>query len=179
MPVTVTHNICMSCCWPQIHVFYLHTQYAFCILHSRTPILISIPQPHGLTWAGTIRLYTQTDRCTAQLCRPQYITVSYRPQYITVSYRPQYITYREALKYNLMHETTGLYFRVWPNTTYRLLNKSANVSVSWNQHDAHFIQFIENQGPLCVSSITCSSSGGTTQTAFGIVCVICCECIYC
>jgi hypothetical protein len=35
--------------------------------------------------------------------------------------------------------------------------------------DALFIHFIENQGPLNVSSITCSSSGGATQTAFGIL----------
>jgi hypothetical protein len=31
--------------------------------------------------------------------------------------------------------------------------------VQWNQRDALFIKFIENQGPLHVSSITCSSSG--------------------
>jgi hypothetical protein len=35
--------------------------------------------------------------------------------------------------------------------------------------DTLFIQFIENQGPLHVSSITCSTSGGATQTAFGIL----------
>jgi hypothetical protein len=41
------------------------------------------------------------------------------------------------------------------------------LSVKWNHRDALFIQFIENQWPLHVSSITCSSSGGVTQTAFG------------
>jgi hypothetical protein len=44
-----------------------------------------------------------------------------------------------------------------------------SISVYWNQRGALFIQFIENQRPLHVSSITCSSSGGTTQTAFGIL----------
>jgi hypothetical protein len=39
----------------------------------------------------------------------------------------------------------------------------------WNQSDALFIQFIENQRPLHVSSITCSSSEGAAQTAFGIL----------
>jgi hypothetical protein len=43
------------------------------------------------------------------------------------------------------------------------------LSVQWNQRDALFIQFIENQGTLHVSSITCSSSGCATQTAFGIL----------
>jgi hypothetical protein len=43
------------------------------------------------------------------------------------------------------------------------------VSVQWNQRDALFIQVIENQRPLHVSSITCSSSGGFAQTAFGIL----------
>jgi hypothetical protein len=43
------------------------------------------------------------------------------------------------------------------------------ISVQWNQCDALFFQFIENQGPLHVSSITCSSSGGATQTEFGIL----------
>jgi hypothetical protein len=37
--------------------------------------------------------------------------------------------------------------------------------------DALFIQFTENQEPLHVSSITCSSSGGTTWTALGILLV--------
>jgi hypothetical protein len=32
-----------------------------------------------------------------------------------------------------------------------------------------FIQFIENQGLLHVSNITCSSSVGATQTTFGIL----------
>jgi hypothetical protein len=44
-----------------------------------------------------------------------------------------------------------------------------SISVYWNQHDALFIQFIDSQRPLHVSSITCSSSGGATQTAFGIL----------
>jgi hypothetical protein len=35
--------------------------------------------------------------------------------------------------------------------------------------EALFIQFIESQGPLHVSSITCLSSGGVPQTAFGIM----------
>jgi hypothetical protein len=44
------------------------------------------------------------------------------------------------------------------------------VSISkWNQRDAIFIQFIENQRPLRVSNIICSSSGGVSQTAFGIL----------
>jgi hypothetical protein len=33
----------------------------------------------------------------------------------------------------------------------------------------NFIQFIEIQGPLHVSSITCSFSGGATQRVFGIL----------
>jgi hypothetical protein len=37
------------------------------------------------------------------------------------------------------------------------------ISVQWNQRDAILIQFIENQGSLHVSSITCSSSGGSLQ----------------
>jgi hypothetical protein len=36
-------------------------------------------------------------------------------------------------------------------------------------HFFTFIQLIENKGPLHVSSITCSSSGGTAQTAFGML----------
>jgi hypothetical protein len=36
-------------------------------------------------------------------------------------------------------------------------------------NDALFIQFVENQGSLHVSSIICSSSGGDAQTAFGII----------
>jgi hypothetical protein len=50
-----------------------------------------------------------------------------------------------------------------------LLTVHRSVSVQWNQHDAFFIQFIENQEPLHVSSISCSSSGGASQTAFGIL----------
>jgi hypothetical protein len=38
-----------------------------------------------------------------------------------------------------------------------------------NRRDALFIQFIDNQGRLNVSSITCISSGGSAQTAFGIL----------
>jgi hypothetical protein len=38
------------------------------------------------------------------------------------------------------------------------------VSMELNQSDAHFIQFIKNYGPLNISSITCSSSGGAAQT---------------
>jgi hypothetical protein len=34
---------------------------------------------------------------------------------------------------------------------------------------SQYIQFIENQGPLHVSSITCSTSRGTAQMAFGIL----------
>jgi hypothetical protein len=37
-----------------------------------------------------------------------------------------------------------------------------------DQRDALFIHFIKNQGLLHVSNIICSSSGGVTQTAFGI-----------
>jgi hypothetical protein len=36
---------------------------------------------------------------------------------------------------------------------------------------ALFIQFIENLKPLHVLSITCSSSGGATQTAFDSIVV--------
>jgi hypothetical protein len=43
------------------------------------------------------------------------------------------------------------------------------MSVYWNQRDTLFIQFVENQGPLHASSITCLSSGGATQMAFGIL----------
>jgi hypothetical protein len=50
-----------------------------------------------------------------------------------------------------------------------LLTVHHSVSVGWNQSDALFIQFNENQEPLYVSSITCASSGGTTQAAFGIL----------
>jgi hypothetical protein len=39
----------------------------------------------------------------------------------------------------------------------------------WNQRYAFFIQFIENQGSLRVSSITCSSSGGTAQAVLSIL----------
>jgi hypothetical protein len=46
-----------------------------------------------------------------------------------------------------------------------LLTVHRSVSVQWNQRNAFFIQFIENQGPLHASSITCSFSGGATQTA--------------
>jgi hypothetical protein len=42
-------------------------------------------------------------------------------------------------------------------------------SAYWNQRDALFIQLIENWGPLHVSSITFSSSGGATQAALGIL----------
>jgi hypothetical protein len=35
------------------------------------------------------------------------------------------------------------------------------------KRDALFIEFAENQGPIHVSSITCSSSGGASQTACG------------
>jgi hypothetical protein len=52
---------------------------------------------------------------------------------------------------------------------YVLLTLHHSVSAWWNQCDAIFIQFIENQGPLHVSSITCSSSGGTTKAAFSIL----------
>jgi hypothetical protein len=38
-----------------------------------------------------------------------------------------------------------------------------------NKGNALFIQFIENKRPLHVSSITCSSSGGFTQTELGIL----------
>jgi hypothetical protein len=49
------------------------------------------------------------------------------------------------------------------------LNVHHSISVYRNQRDALFIQFIENQRPLHVSSITCSSSGGASKTAFGIL----------
>jgi hypothetical protein len=38
-----------------------------------------------------------------------------------------------------------------------------------NTQYAHFIQFIKNQGPLHVSSVTCSYLGGATQAALGIL----------
>jgi hypothetical protein len=44
-----------------------------------------------------------------------------------------------------------------------------SLPVQLNQCDAFCIQFIENQGPLHFSSITCSSSGGATRIALGIV----------
>jgi hypothetical protein len=37
------------------------------------------------------------------------------------------------------------------------------------QSDANFIQSIDNQEPLHVSTITCSFSGGATQAALGIL----------
>jgi hypothetical protein len=49
-------------------------------------------------------------------------------------------------------------------------NQFLSVSVYWSQRDALFVQFIENQRPLHVSSITFLFSGGATQTAFGIMC---------
>jgi hypothetical protein len=42
-----------------------------------------------------------------------------------------------------------------------------------NQHDALSIQFIKNEWPVHVLSITCSSSGGVTQTTLGILCACC------
>jgi hypothetical protein len=56
----------------------------------------------------------------------------------------------------------------WKHATVKLnvlLTVKNSISVYWNQRDALFIQFIENQRPLHVSSITCSSSGGSAQTA--------------
>jgi hypothetical protein len=47
--------------------------------------------------------------------------------------------------------------------------KTTVIAVWWNQRDALFIKFIENQGHLHVSSITCLTSGGATQMAFGIL----------
>jgi hypothetical protein len=44
-----------------------------------------------------------------------------------------------------------------------LLRKQYNGALSF--------QFIENQGPVHVLNITCSSSGGSTQMAFGILAV--------
>jgi hypothetical protein len=44
-----------------------------------------------------------------------------------------------------------------------------SISVYWKQREALFIQFIENQRSLHVSSITCPSSGGSAQKAFGIL----------
>jgi hypothetical protein len=46
--------------------------------------------------------------------------------------------------------------------------KKLHLPEYWNQRDALFVQFIENQRSLHVSSITCSS-GGAEQTAFGIL----------
>jgi hypothetical protein len=43
------------------------------------------------------------------------------------------------------------------------------MSVQWNERDALFIQFIENQQPPHVSRTTCSSTGGAPQTALGIL----------
>jgi hypothetical protein len=51
-----------------------------------------------------------------------------------------------------------------------LLSVHHSISVDCYQHNKLFIQFIDNQGPLHLSSITCSSSRGATQTAFGIQC---------
>jgi hypothetical protein len=46
-----------------------------------------------------------------------------------------------------------------------LLTVHHSKSVQWNQSEALFIQFIENQGPLQVLSITWSSTGVTALTA--------------
>jgi hypothetical protein len=48
-----------------------------------------------------------------------------------------------------------------------LLTVHHSITAKWNQRDALFIQFIENEGSLHVSSTTCSSSGGAKQTALG------------
>jgi hypothetical protein len=50
-----------------------------------------------------------------------------------------------------------------------LLTVYHSISVQLNQRDSLFIQFIENQGPLHVSGITCTSSEGASKTAFGIL----------
>jgi hypothetical protein len=50
-----------------------------------------------------------------------------------------------------------------------LLTVFYGISVSWNQRDTLFIQFIKNLGPLHVSGITCSSSGGAIQSKLGIL----------
>jgi hypothetical protein len=50
-----------------------------------------------------------------------------------------------------------------------LLTVHHSISVQWNQRDKLCIQFIENQEPLHISSISCSSSGGAAQTALGIL----------
>jgi hypothetical protein len=74
-------------------------------------------------------------------------------------------------------DTTGVLSRDLPTSSvvpcYKYLQQKHNgeiivilASVKWNQHDALFIQFIENRGPVHVSSISCSSSGGASQTAF-------------
>jgi hypothetical protein len=55
------------------------------------------------------------------------------------------------------------------NYVYMLIKVTSRVSVYWNQRDALFIQFIENQEPPHVSSIACLSSGVAAQTAFGVL----------
>jgi hypothetical protein len=55
---------------------------------------------------------------------------------------------------------------------YRWLSKGMpfkTKSVKLNHREAIFIQFIKNEGPPYVSSITRSSSRDATQTAFGIL----------
>jgi hypothetical protein len=107
----------------------------------------------------------------------QYTLISYSDKFLTVTLM---MCIRELHRTNVPRETDGYPQSIWPNTVifsrilsslslYHSTPKSDRFSVYWNQRDVHFIQFIENQRPLHVSSITCSSSGDCTQTAFGIL----------
>jgi hypothetical protein len=73
---------------------------------------------------------------------------------------------------NLNIQVVWMYCTIHPyeyQSLYVLLTVHHSISASWNQRGARFIQFIEIQGPVHVSNITFSSSGGATQTAFGIL----------
>jgi hypothetical protein len=51
--------------------------------------------------------------------------------------------------------------------------QAQEISIMEKKRDELFIQFIENQGPPHVSSITCSFSGGAKRAALGILCASC------
>jgi hypothetical protein len=68
--------------------------------------------------------------------------------------------------------TEGILQRKWITILYRLnvlLTPHHSKSVQWNQHGALSIQLIKNWWPLHVPSITCLSSEGAPQAAFGIL----------
>jgi hypothetical protein len=65
--------------------------------------------------------------------------------------------------------TSVWWLTVHHSTSVWWLTVHHSISVWWNQRDALFIQFIKNEGPLHVSSVTCSSSGGYAKTTLGIL----------